>query len=180
MTRDDLRGIIENITDSQLKSILDINSSDIGKAKKSVEELNTQLTAANSRIAELETSIGDADDMRLKIKELQNAIDDRNRIDAANKRLADAESRFSTASGDTKFINELTRKGIFAEFTEALEKDTHKGLSDAEIFTAITSGRDNLFAPDGGVPRVVSSTGFGTDSFTDNDIREIMGLPTNQ
>ena len=34
MTRDQLRQIIEGITDEQIKSILDINSADIGNAKK--------------------------------------------------------------------------------------------------------------------------------------------------
>ena len=37
MTRDDLRGIIEGITDEQLKQILDIHSADIGKAKSGAE-----------------------------------------------------------------------------------------------------------------------------------------------
>ena len=179
MTRDDLRGIIENISDSQLKSILDLNSSDIGKAKKSVETLNSQLEAANSKIAELETAMGDAEGMRLKIKELQKTIDDRKAEDTANQQRMETEKRFDSAAGNTKFINELTRKGILAEFTAALDDESYKDKSDAEIFGALTKGRDNLFTPDGGVPTVVSSTAFGADSFTDNDIREIMGLPAN-
>ncbi len=37
MTREDLRGIIEGITDEQLKKVLDINSSDIRKVKGNLE-----------------------------------------------------------------------------------------------------------------------------------------------
>ena len=58
MTRDDLRGIIEGITDDQLKAILDINSSDIGKAKGNLEAVQTELENAKTKIGEYETEIG--------------------------------------------------------------------------------------------------------------------------
>ena len=43
MTREDLKRIIEGITDEQLKSILDINTTDIGKAKKIMKQLNLKM-----------------------------------------------------------------------------------------------------------------------------------------
>ena len=177
MTRDDLRGIIEGITDEQLKKILDIHSSDIGRAKSGAEELRTQLETANSRITELETSLGDAEEMRIRIKELQKSIDDRIAEDAEKEKREGIEKRFDGAVGDRVFINDLTRKGLVSEFAAALERSENSALTDAEIFTRITEGQDNLFVPEGGIPSVVASTTFGGGAFTDNDIREIMGLP---
>ena len=179
MTRDDLRGIIEGITDEQLKKILDIHSSDIGKAKTGADTLKTQLDAANSKIAELETSIGDAEKLQNKINELQKSIDDRNAADAAKEKTKNLEERFNSAHGNASFINELTRKGLLAEFSSALEDSSNSGKTDTEIFNALVEGRDNLFVPDGGMPAVVASTAFGGGDFTDSDIREIMGLPDN-
>ena len=178
MTRDDLRGIVEGITDQQLKSILDIHSSDIGKAKSGAEELKTQLGAANSRIAELETSLGEAENLRTRINELQKSIDERDAENAAKEKDRVLKERFNSAAENVSFINELTGKGIFSEFISALEDSGSAGKSDREIFKALTEGRDNLFMPEGGFPTVVSSTSFGGD-FTDGDVREIMGLPVN-
>ena len=42
MTREDLKRIIERITDEQLKSILYINTADIGKAKKDYETIKSE------------------------------------------------------------------------------------------------------------------------------------------
>ena len=58
MTRDDLRGIIEGITDEQLKKILDINSADIGKVKTDLETVKGNLETANGKIADYEKEIG--------------------------------------------------------------------------------------------------------------------------
>ena len=57
MTRDDLRGIIEGISDEQLKAILDIHSKDIGKVKGNLDEVKAELEAANAKIGEYETEI---------------------------------------------------------------------------------------------------------------------------
>ena len=59
MTRDELRGIVEGISDEQLKRILDINSSDIGKVKKETEALEKQLGERAERMNEMESRIAD-------------------------------------------------------------------------------------------------------------------------
>ena len=50
MTRDDLRGIIEGITDDQLKRILDINSADIGKVKADLDKTKGDLETAKKTV----------------------------------------------------------------------------------------------------------------------------------
>lgn len=183
MTRDDLRGIIEGITDDQLKKILDINSADIGKVKGDLDKMKGDLETANGKIADyekeigtLKESVGNAEAMKKKIDELQASIDERKKADEAAAADADMKNRFDTVCGDAKFLNEFTKNGLFNEFKTALGDEANKTKSDKDIYEAITDGKDNIFEPDGGIPGVVSGTG-GSSSATDNDIREIMGLP---
>lgn len=183
MTRDDLRGIIEGITDEQLKRILDINSADIGKVKADLDKAKGDLETANGKIADyekeigtLKESIGNAEAMQKKIDDLQASIDDRKKADEAAAADADMKNRFDTVCGEAKFLNEFTKNGLFNEFKTALADEANKTKSDKDIYEAITNGKDNIFEPEGGIPSVVSGTGGGSP-VTDNDIRDIMGLP---
>ncbi len=183
MTRDDLRGIVEGITDEQLKKILDIHSADIGRVKNGHEALQQELEAARVRSAEMEEKISrlemsqcEADEMKVKIEELQKVIDQTNQ--AAEQRLAeeDLNRRFELVSEDKVFVNELTRKGILAEFATAVRDEGNAGKTDAQVYAEVISSRENLYAPQGGIPSILgSSMGFGGD-LTDGDVREIMGL----
>lgn len=182
MTRDDLRGIIEGITDDQLKKILDINSTDIGKAKADLDKAKSDLETANNKIADyekeigtLKESVGNAKEMQKKIDTLQASIDERKKADEAAEAEAAMKDRFDAVCGETKFLNEFTRNGLFNEFKTALADEANKTKSDKDIYEAITNGKDNIFEPEGGIPGVVSGTG-GAPAVGDNDIREIMGL----
>lgn len=185
MTRDDLRGIVEGISDEQLKKILDINSSDIGKAKLGAGETKTELEEANRKISEMETELQtlrdgqcEAEKMRTKIEELQKVIDNK-ALEEEKRALESAvEGRFNSVVGDAKFLNDYTRNGVYALFSEALNSAENQGKSDQEIFEGITGGCANVFAEENSAPSVVASTtGFGGD-LSQGDIREIMGLPT--
>lgn len=183
MTRDDLRGIIDGITDEQLKRILDINSSDIGRVKVQGEELKVKLEEAEGRLAEyediarrLEVSQCEAEEMRTRINELQKVIDQSEAEAKAEKSREELERRFECAADDATFLNDFTRNGIFAEFLEAVADEKNARRSDKEIFGRLVENRENLFVPEGGIPSVIASTmGFG-GQITDGDVREIMGL----
>ncbi len=179
MTRDDLRGIIEGITDEQLKSILDLHSQGVGKAKGEVDALKLQLSEAEAKLAGyeeatkcLEESQCEAEKMRIKMEELQKVIDE---TSAERSRDALVE-RFKGVAGDAKFLNDFTKNGLMTEFLEAVQDEKNVGRSDEEIYNGLVEGRENIFVPDESVPTVVASTmGFG-GQITENDVREIMGL----
>ncbi|MBE7024231.1 MAG: hypothetical protein IJ285_06330 [Clostridia bacterium] len=187
MTRDELRGIVEGISDEQLKKILDINSSDIGKAKSEAKDAITGLEEAKRKIGELEAeteslknSQYEAENMKDKIEELQKVIDERRLRDENEGKRTELEKRFSQAVGDAEFLNDYTRQGIFDLFEKALEMEENQGLSDGEVFESITAGSENLFAENTRVPSVVASTsGFGSN-LSNGDVREIMGLSRNE
>ncbi len=187
MTRDDLRGIVEGISEEQLKKILDINSLDIGKAKRGTEELKTELEGNALKIAEMESELDalrlgqcEAEEIKKRAEELQKIIDDRRVQDEKEAKTADIESRFAAVVGDAKFLNGYTRKGIFDSFCEAVQSDKNQGRADNEIFEEITKDSENLFAEPCDTPAVVASTmGFGGE-LSRGDIREIMGLPADK
>lgn len=187
MTRDELRGIVEGISDEQMKEILDINSSDIGKVKSEAKDAMNELEDAKKRIFELETeteslkqSQHEAENMKMKMEELQKVVDERRLRDEAEEKRTALEKRFSAATADAEFINEYTRQGIFASFENAIGLEENLGKSDSEIFNAITQDGETLFAVPQSMPSVVASTaGFGCD-LSHGDIREIMGLARNE
>ncbi len=186
MTRDDLRGIVEGISDEQLKKILDINSLDIGKAKRGAEELKTELEGNAQKMAEMEKELDtlrmgqcEAEKVKKQAEELQKIIDDRRIRDEELAKTADLESRFTAVVGDAKFLNGFTRNGIFDTFCQAVQNSENQGKADSEIFGEITKDAENLFATPVDTPAVVASTmGFGGE-LSRGDIREIMGLPVN-
>lgn len=183
MTRDEIRGIIEGISDEQLKKILDINSADIGKAKRGFEDLKAQLDEAQTKSARMEeelSRLGDvqceADKVREKMEELQTIIDEKNRAEKEMMQESALNQRFCEASQNIEFINEFTRKEIFSRFKAAVLDESNAVRDDGEIFDSLVEGQANLFAPREGIPAVVAPTmGFG-GSITDADVREIMGL----
>ena len=174
MKIEELRKIIEGISDEQSAKILDINAADCAAA-----------------IEEAQSGQGDAEKLSEKIEELQNILDRKqSEIDEKQAKLdkihADEESRaaeerltarFSEASGGAEFLNSYTRDGVYAAFRGAVEDAANAGRADSEIYDEIVRGREDLFAPSGDVPTVVASGGFGmSGELTDSDIREIMGL----
>ncbi len=186
MTRDDLRGIIEGISDEQLKKILDINSLDIGKAKRGAEELKTELEGKAARIADMEseldtlrTSQCEAEEIKKRAEELQKIIDDRRAQDEKDAQTVDLKNRFAAVVGEAKFLNNYTRDGIFDSFCKALQSGENQERDDKEIFDEITKDTENLFIASSDTPAVIASTmGFGGE-LSRGDIREIMGLPVD-
>lgn len=184
MTREELRGIVEGITDEQLKKILDINSSDVGKAKAGGEEFKARLAEAESKLSEyaeiegrLRESQCEAEEMKKRANELQQVIDKREEAELKRKEREQLEERFKAVAKDARFLNEFTQNGIFGEFSAAVSGEENVGKSDEEIYGELVCRYSNLFeeAPD--APAVVASTGGFGGRLSDGEVREIMGLP---
>jgi hypothetical protein len=152
MKRDEIKGIVPEITDEQLSKILDINTADIGKAKTDYTDLKAKYDAEVKTRQELETEIqklkdsaADTEGLNKKIADLQKEIDDRKTADeqaVKDKAMAD---RFGAAIGDKKFLNDFTQKGVLDEFKAALADKANTGKSDADVFAAIIKDREGLF-----------------------------------
>lgn len=181
MKKEFLKGL--GLEDEVIDKIFAENGKDVNVVKAEVDSLKKDLETANGKIADyekeigtLKESIGNTEEMQKKIDTLQQSIDERKAADEAAALEKATVDRFNAVCGEAKFLNEFTKNGLFAEFKTALADDANKTKSDKDIYEAITNGKDNIFMPDGGIPGVASSTG-GTSTVSDNDVREIMGLP---
>lgn len=144
-----------------------------------------ELEAAQQRISALEAELsavkngqGEAEKLQIKIDELQKVLDGKQAAEEAERAEKSIRERFGAVTGGAEFLNSYTRDGVLAEFRAAVSDAANAGRSDAEIYRDITDGQESLFVPDGGIPSVVASSGFGLcgGSLGDSDVREIMGL----
>ena len=77
-----------------------------------------------------------------------------------------------------KFVNELTRDAINAQFEEALNNDANKGKSLDDLLKEITDGKSDIFKDDNvPTPPVVPAMGGKSGKSEDAQARAVMGLP---
>jgi len=158
MKRDEIRKIIPDITDEQLNKIMDINSTDIGKAKGDYETAKADLDKAKGTIADyekkigdLEKSISDGDDFKKKFEDLKKEIDDekaeaQRKADEAAAEQAMAE-RFKTVVGDKQWRDELTGEAVYSKFKSAVADEANKGKGDKDILEALTKDKGYFSDP---------------------------------
>lgn len=171
MKREDVAKIFEGATDEQINGILNINSSDIGKAKGDYDTLKTKLKEAEGTIqtltAEAETlknNGADAEAWKTKFETLQNDIAEREAAAKAERekaeREADIKSRYNAVCVDKngkplEFTHDAIRAEYLRKFSEILsdiDNTEYRGKSDADIFHALT--KDDAAAFKGVQPTV--------------------------
>ena len=165
MRRDDILKNFPEATDEQIKTLLDINSADIGNAlnkqKGSLDTALADLATANARMKELESASGDAAALRKKVEEYEAADRKRKEDEAAAAELAELTERFNAVAGEREFLHDMVRKGVMDDFGAALKDKANQRKSDAEIFDALTKDKDYFRSqnPPGNMARAGSSIG---------------------
>lgn len=188
MTREEIKKIIDGITDEQLGKILDINSADIGKAKKDYETVKAENEALKGdkksledKITELSEKSESAEDYKKQLEDLKQEIADKEKADKeakeAQEKADGIKNRFEAVIGDKQFSHEAIKEAYHKKFGEALESKDFEGKSDADIFHELTKDDSTAFSGvqsfklEGG-----TSKGIGTE-IDDAQARAIMGLP---
>ena len=154
MTQNDIRKLFEGATDEQVKTLLDINSADVEKMKKSFGNLDEQLKTAQTDLATAQTAIADLEKQKGDVAALQKTIDDYKAADIkrtedqkAAELLSSHQERFNKVLGDgRKFAHDYIQTGVFSDFQKAITDEANKGKGDAELFDALTKDKDGLFA----------------------------------
>ena len=60
--------------------------------------------------------------------------------------------RFTNVIGQTKFVNDITKNGIFSEFKAALEDTANTGKADKDVLDTLIKDREGILAnPNPGV-----------------------------
>lgn len=153
MKREDVKGIVPNITEEQLQQIMDLHSSDIGSHKQSIDTLKAERDAARTQLADANKKLEGYDpDWKQKAADAEQkaaAQVSALKADYAAENAA-AGLKFSSASAKKAFLAELKGKGL------ALQDDgTLLGFDD---YVASYKKTDpGAFAPEGGLPRVSGS-----------------------
>ena len=168
MKREELKNIIEGITDEQLKAILDLNGTDINKTKGEYDTLKGELDTAKGTISTMTTELqglkdsnANADEWKSKFETLQNDIAEKEK--AANEATAKAEreaniaNRYSSVCVDKdgnplEWSHDAIKTAYLQKFNEAISDETNTGKSDADIFHELT--KDDAVAFKGVQPQV--------------------------
>lgn len=181
MNREFLKGL-EGLTDEAVDKIMAENGKDIEKEKGKAKELQNQLQAANDALSALQNEIGELKkenpaELKVRISELEQQIADRKAEDEKAVYEKNMLERFEKAVGEGKFVNDLTRNGIYAEFKAALEDKANKGKGDGDIYEAITKDREGIFASDNPAVDIPGTGEEVSRQVEEAEIRAVMGLP---
>lgn len=169
MKREDVSRIFKDATEEQINQLLDINSADIGKARGSAAKMQEDLDAAHATIVELKANAGDVAKLKEQIAKYEQADAERKEAEKKAAERAELEERFTAVSGERKYIHDMVREGVMADFGKALQDKANRGKSDTEIFDTLTKDKgyfasQNPPANMGGVGNV---TGDDSDALSD-------------
>lgn len=169
------------LDDEAINKILAENGRDIEAEKAKTSALQKDLDAEKEARTKLEDEIGEL--KKADPEKLQKTIDDlekqiRERAEVDEKALKDKAfaDRFSAVTGDKKFINDFTQKGVLDEFKTALESKENQGKSDKEIFETLIKDREGIFLSSNPPADVPGAEPINEDTRTDI-LRAAMGLP---
>lgn len=161
MKREDVSKIFSEATSEQIDKILDLNSADIGKAKKGYDDLKTELETANQTIAdinkqydELKAANASAEDYKTKYDEL--VADNKRKADEQAERELKAAERaeFDGYFSEQKkeWYNQMTADGYFEKYRAAKADPANKGKMTADILHNLT--KDDATAFKGVTPEI--------------------------
>lgn len=186
MTREEVKKIIEGITDEQLKAILDINSADIGKAKKDYDTIKSENDTLKSdkktledKITELSEKSDTADDYKKQLDDLKADIkkkEDEEKAKAEDNALTEA---ITSVFSDKKFTSDYVKNGIIADMKLEIAKPENKGKGYAEVFESLTKDKPGIFENPN---QPANMTGMGTveNNISEDAMRAVMGLAPNK
>lgn len=176
MTREDLRKVFENATDEQISQVLDINSADIGRAKKKLEDNIAGLTAELTSVSDkLKAYDGvDLDALRQQLAAYEQVEQQRKQEAQQQEHERLLHERFDKLNGDRQYINEFTKNGVYGMFKAELDKQENQGKSDAEIYGALVKDKDGIFANPNAPQAIPPAGGSPVDDMS--VMRAAMGL----
>ena len=175
MKREEIKAIFPEATDEQLKSVMDLNGTDVEKAKSKVTALETELKEKkadfdklNTEFEALKAANASGEEWKTKYEAIVAENEAKAKQAEADRILAeknaDTEKRFNECVGDKKFSHDAIKASYLKKFADALESEEYKGKGDAEIFHALTKDDATAFTGvqvvklPGGRPQTVGKT----------------------
>lgn len=154
----------------------------VGKAK--FDEVSTELasakadlTAYSEEIGKLKAGQADAEKLKTSIAELEKRIAERDEADKKAVFEKNMQERFNNLCGEMKFVNDITKNGIFTEFKTALDDKNNAGKGDKDILSALLKDRPGILAnPNPGIdiPGIGSGNAVEAEAFKKMSLLEQM------
>ena len=150
MKREDVKGIVPNITEEQLQQIMDLHSSDIGSHKQSIDTLKAKRDAARTQLADANKKLEGYDpDWKQKAADAQQQAD---------QQVAELKARFAEtrAAAGLKFSSESARKAFMADLAakKLTPQDDGTLLGFDEYLSSYKKNDPGAFAQESGYPTV--------------------------
>lgn len=153
MKREELKNL--GLTDEQIESVMTMNGADITREKDKAYKWESDYNALKA------TADADAQKYATYDSDMEELATLR-----AYKEGVEFDQRFTAVLGDSKPVNDMTRKGLSGLFAEAVKDPANEGKTDADIWSGIVSGKEaEYFA---GKHTVVMPSHFGKPNIDDN------------
>lgn len=182
MKREEIKAIFPEATDEQLKSVMDLNGTDVEKAKSKVTSLENELKEKkadfeklNTEFEALKTANASGEEWKTKYEAIVAENEAKAKQAEADRILAeknaDTEKRFNECVGDKKFSHDAIKASYLKKFADALDSEEYKGKGDVDIFHALTKDDATAFTGvtavklQGGTPQGVGSNSVTKEEF---------------
>jgi hypothetical protein len=139
MERAKLKGF--GLTDEQIDEIMSDHGAVVNAAKNGMTDLQAKVTTLEGQLA----AHADYDAIKSELDTFragQPAIDQELKELRDWKRGREYGDRFTAATGDKRWVNDVTREHAFGLFTAAVADPANEGKTDSDIFAAVTEGKD--------------------------------------
>ena len=129
MKREELKNL--GLTDEQIDSVMTMNGADITREKGKADKWEGDYKALKA------TADADAQKYATYDSDMEELATLR-----AYKEGVEFDQRFTAVLGDSKPVNDMTRKGLSGLFAEAVKDPANEGKTDADIWSGIVSGKE--------------------------------------
>lgn len=165
------------LTDEQVEKVMKFNGDDINREKSKYsdyDDVQKQLEKANATI----DGMKDYEDVKAKVTQYQQEAENAKKEAAAKVQQLELQAKIKDFTGNKKFVNDLTRDAINAQFEAALNDDANKGKSLDDLLKELTDGKTDIFKEENTPtpPIVPAMGGKGGKLDDDAQARAVMGL----
>lgn len=137
MKRDEIKAIFPDATDDQITRTLNLYGTSVGDLRTQLGTATADLEALRGK-GDIDAIIKDRDTWKEKAEVYEADV----RTKAAEAELS---KRFAGAHGGKKFVNSYTEQGLLGEFKAEIAKPENQGKADADIYSALTKDRTDLY-----------------------------------
>lgn len=142
MKRDEVRAIIPDITDEQLKSLMDINGADVNAEKDAAKSYKAKLDEANEKLKAAmeanEAKVAESKTIEQRMKDIEEQFAQKERALALDRNELEAKKVLSAAG--------ISDDEIASVIGSIVSEDADKTVSSATALATLVTGQKTMAA----------------------------------